>query len=126
MLISHSVANGSLSPWLLQYGHGLFGSQKEAESSYLEAQANEYGYILFACNWWGMDEDDIPALALMMGTDLSNFRIIPDRLTQSVVNAHLLMRLMKVGQLVLQSMMYTVTRHASHAATIGSLHLPQY
>lgn len=89
-----------MSPWLLQYGHGLFGSQKEAESSYLEAQANEYGYIVFACNWWGMDEDDVPAIALMLGTDLADFRIIPDRLTQGVINAHLLMRLVRVSQLV--------------------------
>lgn len=98
MLIPHSVANGSLAPWLLQYGHGLFGSQKEVESSYLEAQANKYGYILFACNWWGMDEDDVPAIAVMIGTDLADFRIIPDRLTQGMVNAHLMMRLAKVSE----------------------------
>lgn len=121
MLIPHSVANGSLSPWLLQYGHGLFGSQKEAETSYLEAQANEYGYIVFACNWWGMDEDDVPAIALMMGTDLSDFRIIPDRLTQGVVNAHLLMRLMMVGQLVLSH--DTMAHYASHTCDNHRLHL---
>ena len=96
VLIPQSVANTTLSPWLLQYGHGLFGSQKEVETSYLEAQANKYGYILFACNWWGMDEDDVPAIALMIGDDLADFRIVPDRLTQGVVNAHLLMRLLKV------------------------------
>ena len=97
MLIPHSIANGTLSPWLLQYGHGLFGNQKEVESSYLEAQANAYGYILFASNWWGMDEDDVPAIALMLGNDLADFRIVPDRLTQGVINAHVLMRLLTVN-----------------------------
>lgn len=103
------MANGSLSPWLLQYGHGLFGSQKEVESSYLEAQANKYGYILFACNWWGMDEDDVPTIALMIGNDLADFRIVPDRLTQGMVNAHLLMRLIKVLPDEIQPLTITVS-----------------
>ncbi|XP_064393364.1 uncharacterized protein LOC135340879 [Halichondria panicea] len=96
LLIPHSVANSTHSPpLLLQYGHGLFGSQSEVESGYLEAEANEYGYILFACDWWGMSELDVPSIALMIGTDISHFSIIPDRLTQGMLNAHILMRLVK-------------------------------
>ena len=91
------MANSTHSPpLLLQYGHGLFGSQSEVESGYLEAEANEYGYILFACDWWGMSELDVPSIALMIGTDISHFSIIPDRLTQGMLNAHILMRLVKV------------------------------
>lgn len=84
-------------PLLLQYGHGLFGSQKEVASGYLEAQANQYGYVLFACDWWGMAEYDVPAIAEMLSLNLSDFRIIPDRLTQGMVNAHMLMHLAKVN-----------------------------
>ena len=40
-----------------------------------------------------MSHDDVPAAALMLGTDLSNFAMIPDRCHQGVLNALLLMRL---------------------------------
>ncbi len=97
LLIPHSVANSTHSPpLLLQYGHGLFGSQSEVETGYLEAEANQYGYILFACDWWGMSQLDVPTIALMIGTNISDFSIIPDRLTQGMLNAHILMRLVKV------------------------------
>ena len=92
------MANTTLSPpLLLQYGHGLFGTQKEVTSGYLEAQANQYGYILFACDWWGMTEVDVPAIAEMLSFNISNFRIVPDRLTQGMVNAHMLMNLAQVS-----------------------------
>lgn len=42
---------------------------------------------------------DLPEVAIMIVKNLSNFRILPDRLTQGVVNFLLLMRLMK-GALV--------------------------
>ena len=92
------MANQSISPpLLLQYGHGLFGSQKEVETGYLKAQANARGYILFACDWWGMSEYDVPAIVEVINLDPSRFNIVPDRLTQAMVNAQVLMRLMKVG-----------------------------
>ena len=67
------------------------------ETGYLQDQANQYGYVLAACDWWGMSDVDLPFVAAMLGTDLSDFRIVPDRLTQGVVNFLLLMRLMKGG-----------------------------
>ena len=98
MLVPRSVANGSISPpLLLQYGHGLFGSQQEVETGYLKAQADAYGYILLACDWWGMAEYDVPSVVAMIDLYLSDFNIISDRLTQGMVNAHVLMQLMKVG-----------------------------
>ena len=66
------------------------------ETDYLEAQANAHGYILFACDWWGMAEYDVPTIVLAINAYPSDFDIIPDRLTQGMVNAHVLMRLMKV------------------------------
>jgi hypothetical protein len=96
VLVPHSVANSSIFPAMaLQYGHGLFGDQSEIESGYLQAQADKYGYVLFACNWWGMDSADKLAVLEMITLNLSNFRIVPDRLHQGMVNALLLMRLVK-------------------------------
>ena len=78
-------------------------TQSEIESGYLQAQADKYGYVLFACNWWGMDSADKLAVLEMITLNLSNFRIVPDRLHQGMVNALLLMRLVKVSGLVLSS-----------------------
>ena len=39
----------------------------------------------------------MPSIAEMVGLNLSNFRIIPDRLHQGMVNSLSLMRLMKVN-----------------------------
>ena len=62
----------------------------------LDKQANKYGYVLFACDWWGMSGDDVVPLLIMVANDLSNFRILPDRLHQGMLNALSLTRLMKV------------------------------
>ncbi len=67
------------------------------ETGYLESQADAHGYILFASDWWGMAQYDVPAILYAINFAPDNFDIIPDRLTQGVVNAHILMRLMKVG-----------------------------
>jgi hypothetical protein len=42
----------------VQYGHGLFGDQTEVETSYLQTQANEFGWVLIACDWMGMSQWD--------------------------------------------------------------------
>eukprot|EP00731_Ephydatia_muelleri_P026938 Em0018g1038a len=91
-----SVANGSISQArIVQYGHGLFGTQDEVMDGYLQEQANEHGYLLAACDWWGMAQEDLVAIVPMLSYNISNFRIIPDRLTQGVVNALLLMKMLK-------------------------------
>lgn len=40
----------------MQYGHGLFGSQDEVHTSYLQAEANRNGWILVASDWLGLSE----------------------------------------------------------------------
>lgn len=64
---------------VMQYGHGLFGSQDELLTDYLVAEADEYGYILAGVNWDGMCKYDEFYVALMVATDFSNFPMIPDR-----------------------------------------------
>lgn len=38
---------------MLQYGHGLFGSPTEVETSYLVNEANNHSYVLGAVSWIG-------------------------------------------------------------------------
>jgi len=63
---------------------------------YLQEQANRYGYVMVACDWWGMSSEDVPAIVAMTSDFLSDFAIIPERLSQGVLNALMLMRIMKV------------------------------
>ncbi len=70
---------------LLQYGHGLLGSQGEVGSGYLGEMANRYGYILFAVNWRGMDEDDYESIMLMLVQEIGRFAIIPEGGHQGLV-----------------------------------------
>ena len=51
---------------------------------------------MIACDWWGMSKYDVASVVEMLITDVSDFVIVPDRLTQGMINALLLMRLMKV------------------------------
>ena len=43
-----------------------------------------------------MSEFDEPAVVYMMAMDIGDFGIIPERLTQGMVNALLLMKMLKV------------------------------
>ena len=45
--------------FLLQYGHGLFGSRDEINSGFLSKIANENGWILVALDWAGMAQVDV-------------------------------------------------------------------
>ena len=63
---------------------------------YLQEQANRYGYVMAACDWWGMASEDVPALVAMTSGDISDFAMLPERLTQGVLNALVLMRILKV------------------------------
>jgi hypothetical protein len=50
-------------------------------------EALKYGYILVATNWVGLAQGDAPGVAAMLGSNLTNFAMIPDRCTQGMVNA---------------------------------------
>lgn len=95
VLIPTSVVANQTTGRIVQYGHGLFGDQSEVTTSYLEEQANQYGYILGAVDWVGLCQDDLVPAALMVATDLSNFPMIPDRLHQGMINAHVFMRFLR-------------------------------
>jgi hypothetical protein len=83
---------------ILQYGHGLFGTYKEVEygsSDYMYEDATDYGYVICASTWIGLSSEDVPAMADIIGKDLTDFQYIPDRTIQGVVNALGLMTMLK-------------------------------
>lgn len=82
---------------LQAYGHGLFGSRMEIEAGWLQAEANAQGRVVVAVDEWGLAEDDVPNVVLMLLTNLTNFGIVPDRLQQGVVNAHLALEMVVNG-----------------------------
>jgi hypothetical protein len=85
---------------VMQYGHGLFGDKAEityGSEEALRQDANAQGWVLVASDWLGLAEADEPGVADMLATDLTNFAMVPDRCTQGMVNALLLMRLAGSG-----------------------------
>ncbi|HEY1594262.1 MAG TPA: hypothetical protein VGF74_02600 [Thermoleophilaceae bacterium] len=67
------------------YGHGLFGSSTEINSTPLEQLSNEHDIMLCATDWIGMSKADIP-MAITALQDLSKFPELTDRVDQSMVD----------------------------------------
>ena len=67
------------------YGHGLFGSATEINSTPLEQLSNEHDIMLCATDWIGMSKNDIPT-AITILQDLSGFPKLTDRVDQSMVD----------------------------------------
>lgn len=82
----------------IQYGHGLLGSGEQANAGWLAEFGNQNGFIPFGVDWIGMAESDVASItiALANGT-LHDFRTVPERLIQGVVNGLLAMRMMLGG-----------------------------
>jgi len=94
VLIPRSLVDSGKSGAILSYGHGLLGGQGEVKTGYLQEIANKNGYVLCATDWVGMSGKDTVAIALMLLRNLGEFRMIPDRLVQGVLNHLLLMKMM--------------------------------
>ncbi len=76
------------------YGHGLFGSgEGEVTAGNLQTLSNRFNFVLGATDWIGMSDEDLTPTLLLI-SDLSNFRALPDRLQQAMLNFMLLGRLM--------------------------------
>ena len=85
VIVPRSLWEEGRSGPILQYGHGLMGSQDEVRSGYLGEIANRYGYVLIAVDWTGMSSDDVWAIMLMIVGDVGQFAMIPDRCQQGLV-----------------------------------------
>lgn len=91
--VSVATMNGSEPAHLVQYGHGLLGSEDEINAGNVRAFANESNIVFCATKWAGMSEDDIGNAVTTLG-DFSNFATMADRLQQGVLNQIFLGRLM--------------------------------
>jgi pimeloyl-ACP methyl ester carboxylesterase len=90
---------------LIQYGHGLLGSQGEVGNSYLSEFANTYGYILFAVDWTGMKEEDRGPISLMIVEAIHHFSILPERSLQGFVEFLAAMEMMK-GSMAMENALH--------------------
>ncbi len=70
---------------LVQYGHGLLGSQSEVYTGWLSEAAHRYGWVLFATDWTGMKDDDVMVIMDEIASGMSNFATVPDRLHHGVL-----------------------------------------
>ncbi len=70
---------------LLEYGHGLFGSQGESESGWLEEFSDSSRFVVVAVDWWGMSEFDLARAAGAIG-ELSRMPTITERYAQGILN----------------------------------------
>lgn len=88
ILIPKSVANrapGSPPARLMQFGHGFFGSRKEA-SDFPSQLADEKGFVIVAADWWGLAKADQAFVANQIFLDPSRVPIFVDRLQQAMAN----------------------------------------
>ena len=87
-------ADGSVVPGRpVLYGVGLFNTATKIGDEGVSAMADHYGMVLCATNWEGLTGGEELADAALLA-NLSNFTTLPDHLTQSLVNALYLGRLM--------------------------------
>ncbi|MFT4976045.1 MAG: hypothetical protein ACI8S6_001940, partial [Myxococcota bacterium] len=93
VIVPRSVWESAEPAGIIQYGHGLLGSQGEVESSYLAQLGHEHGYILIAVDWTGMKDDDFSSIVTMMVDEIDRFGIIPERSQQGFVEKLSAMRL---------------------------------
>ena len=94
VLVPHSLHSEGRSGPILQYGHGLMGSQGQVESGFLEEFADEYGYVLLATDWTGMSGEDVESIIEMIINEIDRFPIIPERSQQGIIEMIAAMEMM--------------------------------
>jgi hypothetical protein len=83
--VQNALMTGGSPGRLLQYGHGLLGSQSESETGWLSEFADTHGYVIVAVDWWGLMENDVARVAGTLG-ELSRLPATSERLAQGVFN----------------------------------------
>jgi hypothetical protein len=105
VLVPRGLYNSSRVGKAVQYGHGLFGSQKEVLDAYIQKQSNQYDYVMVASNWLGLCEEDEAEVGIMIATNLTRFKMVPDRTQQGVLQALMVMQLLVEGRFALDPAM---------------------
>ncbi|CAN5599061.1 hypothetical protein BH23ACT3_BH23ACT3_07370 [soil metagenome] len=91
--VPDAVMDGDQPGRMVQYGHGLLGSNFEINAGNVRDMSNEHGAVYCATKWAGMSQDDI-GNAVASLQDLSNFSTLVDRLQQGLLDQVVLGRLM--------------------------------
>lgn len=100
VLIGCALIEEGRSGPLLQYGHGLFGTQGELTTGYNHTLANTYGYVMFAADWTGMKRPDAPNITFTLIQNPSGFSYLTDRLHQGWMEFYTLSKLMRTALLM--------------------------
>lgn len=71
---------------VVEYGHGIFGTRKEAQSSPVIKMGNENGYLVTAMDWRGMSIFDLPLVVKTMLSRPGMFSASRDNIIQGFAN----------------------------------------
>jgi len=77
----------------VEYGHGLFGSANEVNSSPQVTMAQRFDMMYCATDWFGMASQDVPNAVVAL-SDLSRFPMLTDRVQEGELAFLYLARLM--------------------------------
>ena len=80
---------------VVQNGHGLLGSKEEGQDGYLAQFADDFHYVAIAIDWWGFATGDFGTVFSSVVDDVAAFPRLVEHQQQGMVNALLLMRMMK-------------------------------
>ncbi|MEC8381283.1 MAG: hypothetical protein VXZ96_13220 [Myxococcota bacterium] len=119
VIVPRSLWENGESGAILQYGHGLMGSQDEVHGGYLAEMADRYGYVLIASDWSGMAHDDIDQIMLMIVNDIQNFAIIPERCQQGFVEFTAAMRMIS-GDLASDPVLMTTDSEGNPVSVVDT------
>lgn len=72
---------------IVQHGHGLFGARTEADGDSWRSFIDDNGFVMLSMDWWGLSDGDLLAVgAVASEGDIRNFRTVPDRGQQAMLN----------------------------------------
>lgn len=80
------------------FGHGLFGNRSQVEASAFGELSNAANITFVGVDWIGMSSEDPALVGLIVANgNLGQFRTLPDRLQQSLVNFLLVTRMLRTS-----------------------------
>ncbi len=96
MMIPYS-AQSAPAPGVL-FGHGLFGNRSQVEAEAFGQLSNEANIIFVGLDWIGMSSEDPTLVGLIVQSgNLSEFRTLPERLQQSLINFLVATRMLRTS-----------------------------
>lgn len=84
--IPRSLDVSSVPGRFLQYGHGFFGGQGEADGSFMRPFLQTTKMMSFTVDWWGMSAPDRLVVAGAMANKPSETMLFTDRVHQAMAN----------------------------------------